>query len=51
MKSGEKPNAAVIHRVRKRIRTIVSPETYEFLKNKTLNVGKLLDNAVFELKN
>lgn len=50
MNKGEKPKKARIRRFRKRLHTTVSPETYEFLTNKALNAGKLLDNAVSELQ-
>ena len=49
MIQGEKAKLTVIHRIRKRVHTTVSPETYEYLKNNALNVGQLLDNAVSEL--
>ena len=50
MEKGEKQKTTVIHRIRKRVHTTVSPETYEYLKETALNVGKLLDNAVSELR-
>jgi len=50
METGEKAKPTVIHRIRKRVHTTVSPETYEYLKNTALNVGQLLDNAVSELR-
>ncbi len=50
MKTGGKTKPTVIHRIRKRVHTTVSPETHEYLKNTALNVGKLLDNTVSELR-
>ena len=50
MKTGEKEKPTVIHRIRKRVHTTVSPDTYEYLKETALNVGKLLDSAVSELR-
>ena len=50
MEKGEKYKTTVIHRIRKRVHTTVSPETYEYLKETALNVGQLLDNTVSELR-
>ncbi len=50
MENGEKTKPAVIHRIRKRVHTTVSPETYDYLKNTALNIGQLLDNAVSKLQ-
>ena len=50
MKTGEKEKTTVNHRIRKRVHTTVSPETYEYLKKCGVNASRLLDNAVFELR-
>ena len=50
MRKGEKAKTTIIQRVRKRIHTTVSPETYEYIKNGALNAGKLLDMTIFELR-
>ena len=50
MNDGGKTNPTVIQRIRKRVHTTVSPDTYEYLKESAVNVGKLLDNAVSELR-
>ncbi len=50
MKRREKTKRTIIQRVRKRVHTTVSPETYAYLKGTALNTGKLLDNAVSELR-
>ncbi len=50
MKKGEKAKPTIIHRIRKRMHTTVSPETYDYLKETALNVGQLLDSAVSELR-
>ena len=50
MNNGGKTKPAVIQRIRKRVHTTVSPETYEYLKESAVNVGKLLDRTVSELR-
>ena len=50
MKKRRKGKTTVIHRIRKRVHTTVSPETYDYLEESALNVGKLLDNAASELR-
>ena len=50
MEKREKKKPTIIQRIRKRVHTTVSPDTYEYLKETALNVGKLLDSAVSELR-
>ena len=50
MEKREKKNPTIIHRIRKRVHTTVSPDTYEYLKNTAVNVGQLVDRAVSELR-
>ncbi len=50
MKRRETVKTTKSHRIRKRVHTTVAPETYEYLKETAVNVGKLLDNVVSEIK-
>ena len=50
MEKRGKKNPTIIHRIRKRVHTTVSPDTYEYLKNTAVNVGQLVDRAVSELR-
>ncbi len=50
MKKGEKQKTTVIHRIRKRVHTTVSPETYGYFKETALNAGQLLDTVVSGLR-
>ena len=50
MENREKKNPTIIYRIRKRVHTTVSPDTYEYLKNTPVNVGQLVDRAVYELR-
>ena len=48
MKKREAVKLTNIHRIRKRLHTTVAPETYEYLKETALDVGRLLDTVVSE---
>ena len=50
MRRRETGEQTVIKRIRKRVHTTISPDTYEYLKNTAVNVGQLLDNVVSEIR-
>ena len=50
MHKGEKAKTTKIQRIRKRVHCTIDPENHEYLENNGINASRLLDKAIYEIR-